>query len=321
MPRSLLRRVASAALVSLLGLLLLEGLARVGLRLGAQVLLPPEVRSWIGAQEVVFDPELGWRRADMSARVEGGHFVRDSFQRDGRPRRPGELRGYAFGDSQTHGAGVAEHAAWPSATEVALREAGLDVEVVNLGSSGSRSAQVLRLMEAYVLPRDPDFLVVDCMANDSRPLPRDYGRQGSRARALLFESRLYRLLRLGVGAARGENLGPRSAVRIEQPPTPEHGLGNHHAIAQLARSRGIPLVFVDYPFMGNPVKSLASRERLPPGSVVAPATEALRQSGKPPETLFLENNHLTVEGGSIVGKAVAATLLPLLREASGAQAP
>lgn len=306
-----LRRLVFAPLAAVAGLLILEGLARVAILVGVHALLPPEVVEWVGANHVVFDPELGWRPESRTPTIEGGNFHGNAFEDDSAPLRPGELRGYALGDSQTHGAGVAEDHAWPSATEAVLRADGHDIRVVNLGSSGYRSAQVLRLVETYILPRHPAFLLVDCMVNDSEALPRDYGNQWTWVRRGLFESRLYRLLALGIASARGQNVGPRDSVTIEQPLSHTQGVGgpgNHAAILALARAEKVPVIFVDYPFTGEPIKSLAPASRLPPGAIVAPATAALQATGRPASALFLENNHLSAEGGAVVGAAVAHTL-------------
>lgn len=308
MLRASLRRAVYAAIASVCVLLLLEGLARLAILLRLQTVLPTEVSEWITSNQVVFDPELGWRPATGFPSIEGGFFKGGVIAAGSAPAVPGELRGFAFGDSQTHGAGLAEANAWPSVTERVLREQGLDIQVINLGSSGYRSAQVLRLIEAYVLRYDPGFLIVDCMVNDSGALPRDYGRGSALVREALFQSRVYRLLWLGVATARGQNTGPVGTVTIEQTAAQAGSGGNHEAIAELARTRGIPLIFVDYPFSGYPIQSLAPANRLPRGATVAPATAALIASGQPANVLFLENNHLSSAGSEIVGRTVAETL-------------
>ena len=310
--RSLPRRIAFAVTAVTLGLLLLEGLARVGIAVGVHLMLPPDVRRWITTHHIVFDPELGWRPAVALNGIEGAHFQSSAYERTPRKRAPGARRGYAFGDSQTHGAGIAEHAAWPLVAESALRADGHDIEITNLGSSGYRSAQVLRLLELHVIPMKPDFLVVDCMARDSVMLRASNRIAFPTLRRGLFESRLYRLAWLGTAAARGENLGATN-VRVEQPVgRGDSGPGNHGMIASLAAANGIPLVFVDYPYMGRPIRSLAPPGALPRGVPVVHAADALNASGLPPEALFLENNHLSVRGSQIVGrevaKAVRATL-------------
>lgn len=303
-----LRRVVYTLLALIVGLVALEIGARGAIWVGVHAMLPKDVRDWVTTHDVVFDPELGWRPASRPLAITGANFHGESTVRDGEAKRPGELRGYAFGDSQTHGAGIAEDNAWPLVTERVLREAGHDVTVINLGSSGYRSAQVLRLIETYVLPRGADFLIVDCQANDGQALKRSVPGLNRTIREVLFESRLYRLLWLGVGAVRGEHLGAADgAVRIEQPQGGP-GPGNHPEIMALAAREGIPLLFVDYPFIGEPIVQLAPPSRLPPGANVVLASEALRATGRPAQALFLENNHLTVEGSEVVGKAVADAL-------------
>jgi hypothetical protein len=303
------RRAVFTLLTTLAALLGLEALARAGIRVGVHALLPPEILSWLDTQELVFDPELGWRPAVLLEDIVGAEFPRTAPASLRRVERPEAWVGYALGDSQTRGAGIAEEQAWPLMTERELALRGYDVRLINLGSSGYRSAQVLRLLELVVLPRNPDFIVVDCMVHDSAALRRDAARRWPRMRGVLFESRLYRLLWLGVASARGENLGATSRVHIE----PERNVegakpGNHGAIAELAARERIPLVFVDYPFLGDPIHSLAPAESLPSGAIVAPATQALIETGLPPRRLFLENNHLSAEGSAVVGRAVADTL-------------
>lgn len=302
-----IRRVVFVAVAFCLSLLLLEGAARLVLYTSVHVLLPKEVVHWITTQRVVFDPVLGWRPANGFAKIEGSDFIQQSTIQLATQRRPGELRGFAFGDSQTRGAGIPENQAWPGMAEVKLREDGSDYRVINMGSIGYRSAQVLRLVEAYILPLDPDFLVVDCMVNDSAQLPRNYQEGSTWMRGALFESRIYRLLWLGIAAAQGKNTGPMGTVHIEQPTQPDQmkGSGNHTALMELARMAGVPILFVDYPFMGHPIRSLAPAASLPPGAIVVEVTDVLNQSGFPPEELFLGNNHLSLLGSRIVGERVA----------------
>lgn len=306
--RPWLRRLSFTLSATIGVIVVLECLARLAIAVGMRALLPPDVAGWITTERVVFDPELGWRPASGFPTITGGTFKDGSFDRDNRDKTPGELRGYAFGDSQTHGAGLAETSAWPSVTERLLRKEGLDISVINLGSSGYRSAQVLRLLETYVLPNDPDFLIVDCMVRDSDPLPGNYGQSWGPTREFLFQSRVYRLLWLAVATGRGENTGPMGDVHIEQPKTPIGGAGNHDAIALLAAGAHVPLIFVDYPFTGNPVVSYAPAAQLPRGATVVPATAALLATGLPSSRLFLDANHLSVEGSEVVGRVVADTL-------------
>jgi lysophospholipase L1-like esterase len=76
----------------------------------------------------------------------------------------------------------------------------------------------------------------------------------------------------------------------------------------------VPVVFLDYPFWNhnNPaarsseiIACLAPAERLPAGALVIPVCQALKDSGRPPDELFLDNNHLSALGNKIVGEALA----------------
>lgn len=305
-----LRRLAFTVLASLAGLFLLEGAARVGIRVALELTLPDQVVDWITTQQMVFDPELGWRPVVDLDDIRGSAFKVDEVHSSRAPRGPGERIGFAFGDSQTHGAGLAERHAWPEVAEAELRARGHDVRIVNLGSSGYRSSQVLRLLEVSVLPLEPDFLVVDCMARDSRPLERRAPTALDPVRAALFQSRLYRLLLLGTAAAQGRPLGPSRTIEMYQEDVQGKGEqpGNHQAIADLAAAHGIPLIWVDYPFLRGEIQSRAPPSLLPAGALVVPATQALLDTGKPPYDLFFESNHLTIEGSQVVGRAVADTV-------------
>jgi len=196
----------------------------------------------------------------------------------------------------------------------------VDVEVVNLGAGGYRSGQVLQLIEQYVLPLEPDFLLVDCMPGDDVRLRRTYPSGSESLARVLFYSRVYRLLRLGVGWVRDEPLGPVGDVRIEpRAGQMVPGGGNHEEILALAAAAGVPLWFLDYPFVGSPgeapARALAPANALPEGAQVISSTPRLLASGLTGPQLFLDNNHLTREGSRLVGEAAADVLEGPLRAA------
>lgn len=304
---SLLRRLVYSSLVALAGLLALELGARLLLgRLVAAAMPSPELRAFAAQPRLVFDPELGW----VPAPPPGTPLAEDLpwFARDLSPsRRPGVARGFALGDSQTLGAGMRQEQAWPAVAEAHLRALGHPVEIINAASPGFRSAQVLRLVESKLLAWDFDFLLVDCQADDSPPLPRrDYA--GLRPlRGALFGSRLYRLLWLGVASARGQATGPGEVIRQPKGHSQE-GPGNHAALIALAEAHGVAIWFLDYPFLAQPVRALAPPARLPPGATVIETTPVLLGSGRSGEELFFDNNHLTVLGSALVGRTVAEAL-------------
>lgn len=304
---SLLRRLAFSALATVFGLLLLEVGARIFLqRLVAAAMPSPEMRAFAAQPRLVFDPELGW----VPAPLPGSGPAEDLpwFARDLSPsRRPGVARGFALGDSQTLGAGLRGEQAWPAVAEAHLRAMGHSVEIINAASPGFRSAQVLRLVESRLLAYDFDFLLVDCQADDSPPLPRrDYAGL-RRLRGALFGSRLYRLLWLGVANARGHATGPGDVIRQPKGHSLD-GAGNHAALISLARAHGVAIWFLDYPFLDRPVKALAPPSRLPRDAPVIETTPVLLQSGRTGAELFLDNNHLTTLGSALVGRTVAEAL-------------
>lgn len=274
----------------------------------------PEVRSFLEHTTLVYDAELGWRPAVVDSASDSRKLGFD-FSNIPTTPAPGRLRGIALGDSQTRGAGVRFEEAWPRVAEQELRRRGLDVEVLNAGQPGWRSAQALAFVETIGLTFHPDFLVVDCMTEDGPATMRDYAAAPNPLAPLLFESRLYRLLWLWIASIRGEHLGAVSGFAIQQPGAADQfGPGSHAALLALARTRGLDLVFVDYP-MNDPagVRSGVRLDKLPPGATVATASDKLRASGLPGSALFFDLNHMTVEGSRLTGVAAADALEPLLR--------
>lgn len=306
------RRTAFMAAALLVGLAGLELSARAGLWVAVRLALPsPEARAFVTSTTQVYDPELGWRPASASSSLTLTDPLAPAQPLG--PRRPGERRGFAFGDSQTVGLGVAPFQAWPGVAEADLRAAGVDVTLVNLGSPGYRSAQAVVLLERAVLAESPDFLVMDFMADDSPPLVRDYHPELAPLRAVLFESRLYRLLWLGVARARGENLGAVGNLHLDpQARDATRGAGNFGSLVELARLRHIPILFLDYPYIGGPAHALCDRAAVPDGAAFVETVPALLASGLSTPELFTDRNHLTVAGSALVGHEVAHALQGLL---------
>lgn len=321
--RSLGRRLLYAALATLLVVPLAELVARLVLREAVLSSVDsPEVRDFLEHTRLVYDPALGWRPATIDGTVDSRRL---GFDFEGIPATPppGRLRGIALGDSQTRGAGVTFDEAWPRVAERELQARGLDVEVLNAGQPGWRSAQALAFVETVGLAFRPDFLVVDCMTEDGPATRRDYASVPNPLAPLLFESRLYRLLWLGVATLRGEHLGAVSAVTMSQPGSDaQFGPGSHAELLALAQARGLDLVFVDYPWNDpSGVLAGARSDKLPPGATVAHASVALQRSGLPAAALFFDLNHMTVEGSRLTGVAAADTLEPLLRARQGGSRP
>src|SRR3546814_11634374 len=71
----------------------------------------------------------------------------------------------AFGDSLTHGYGLASGETFPEQLEAALRADGLDVTVLNAGNSGDTTAGGLARLD-WALADDPDAVFLALGAHD-----------------------------------------------------------------------------------------------------------------------------------------------------------
>ena len=77
-----------------------------------------------------------------------------------------ETRLLAFGDSLTHGYGLAAGSEFPAVLERALHKQGLDVTVINAGVSGDTSSGGLARV-GWSLADNPDLVIVELGANDA----------------------------------------------------------------------------------------------------------------------------------------------------------
>lgn len=308
--RSVRARLLLGVLVAGGALAATESAARLLTRRIALATIPAEtVRAHVEGGAMRPDPLLFWARAHVPNPAEGigAHGFRYGPLAEEKPA--GAWRAFAVGDSQTYGAGVGAAEAWPAVAEAWLRgrtgRQGDDLQLINAGNSGYGSLQALRMIEARLMPYDPDLVIVDCRVFDQ---PRE-GLTGppsptaSAISRLLFRSQLYYLLRRAVAAARSDPAAQGSGT-----------LGNHDLIAALARRLGVAVVFLDYPVQGgaagpDAAHSAAPADQLPPGSRVVAATAALQGAGLSGGELFYDMNHLTPAGNQVVGRALATALL------------
>lgn len=273
------------------------------------------VRSHVAQGHFAHHPELGWwwrRTPDWGAGINADGLRYGTLEKE---RKPGRLRAFALGNSQTYGAGLTSEQSWPLRTEAALRAAGVDAEIVNAGVPGYMSLQALRLVQTRLLDYDPTLLLVDCQAYDSaketlapRPVAWTDGLS-----AFLFESRIYYVLHYGWTLAR-----PDGPVRMNAGSLRHAGMtqkethGNHDRILELGRLAGVDVVFLDYP-VWDPQTALpvplAPPEDLPTGATVVEASKALLATHESVKKLFYDNNHLTPLGADVVGKEVARVIL------------
>ncbi|MBI5231395.1 MAG: SGNH/GDSL hydrolase family protein [Coriobacteriales bacterium] len=120
----------------------------------------------------VDDPELGriYRPGIYVHGTEGFSYSRiNSLGMRGPevgPRRPGTARVLFLGDSFTEALQVFPSRTFAERTGAALREGGMDVEVVNAGRSGASPASHIYLAEWYRRRIDPDVVVVQLSCED-----------------------------------------------------------------------------------------------------------------------------------------------------------
>ncbi len=163
--------------VSLVGLLVLEGLTRLVLDDGMLY----ELEMWKYAREVkVRDPrpELGHRhRPNAEARLMGVTVRTNSLglrsPEIGEKAGDGTARIAFVGDSIVLGWGVAEQQTFAHRVIAALRAAGYKVDGFNLGVGNYNTLQELALFREVGAPLKPDIIVLSYFINDAEPMP-DY---------------------------------------------------------------------------------------------------------------------------------------------------
>lgn len=309
------RKLLYATLVLVLVLVGAEIVLRlVTHQVGLATIPEDQVRRHLEQDAMLYHPELGWVRGDLPNPGLGINAEGFRHPDVAKAKPPGTWRAFALGDSQTYGAGVDGPQAYPSQAEALLRErapAGVGVELINAGISGYTSLQALRLVRSRLLDWEPDAIIIDCRTHDSprEDLPGAAGGGGLLDR-LTFHSRLAWSLRFAVERVRPAHARPMQAGAMEMSADElAASFGNHEPIVQLARDEGLQLIFVDYPFWdGQRVTCLAPAHELPKGVPVVPACAALADAGLPLEQLFLDNNHLTIEGNRRVAEALAGAI-------------
>lgn len=320
---SLLRRFLKAGLALLIFLVLAElGLQAIFSSKRSASMSQEEMQAHLG-QGFRYDPDLYWywdQLPDETAGVNIHGFRRSESMSKIAP--DGIRRVIAVGDSQTFGGGVELGQAFPDYAEDALGEGW---EVLNAGLSGYRSLNAYRLLRLKLVHYQPDYLLVDCMPKDS---PRENGplAQASVGSGQFDEwvwnSRLYyfsQLMLRVAGVRPWESLPwPLQLHEIrERLVDPSQGdlrnspdMGNLDLIGHYAAKKGIQAIFMRYPYAENrgTVGCHAWPGSMPEGFPVFDACAALQADGREAKALFIDKNHLTVEGNRVVGKALAQFL-------------
>jgi hypothetical protein len=284
--------------------------ARPVLRHIGYVSIPADqVASHIANDAMAWHPRLGWVRHDLPNPALGINEQGFRYGPVQQAKPPGQWRAFALGDSQTYGAGVAAAESWPAQAEQTLRQLApdRDLQLINAGISGYTSLQAKRLIELVLLDYDPDLIIIDHYAEDSlRDDLSSTHLEGTLLDRLTFHSRLVWMLRFGLDRLRPSR--PQGMHPARHDPRPK--LGNHGLIMELGRREGFEVLFVNYPFMvGDAITCLAPADRLPAGAHVAPACQAVRDTGLPAAELFLDANHMNPRGCAITGQAVGRAIV------------
>ena len=168
-PRSVLRRLATTALLLAITLVVCLAALEIGvlLALGEQAKFPSRV---VGAPFGVRINEPGAHYRHKSADVEVWFRINSRGLRDDEEhayeKPPGQLRIVSLGDSFTVGYEVDAEETFSNVLERELRESGLDVEVLNAGVAGYSNAEALLYLERELLRYEPDLVLLSFFGND-----------------------------------------------------------------------------------------------------------------------------------------------------------
>ncbi|HEX5011464.1 MAG TPA: GDSL-type esterase/lipase family protein [Planctomycetota bacterium] len=310
-----LRRASLAVGGLLLALLLAELLLRAA-GVGRPAALSPFGTEGAAAGVVVEDPELVYR-------FKPGVTLLDTYRintlgyrgPEVGPRRPGQLRLLAVGDSTTFGLGVAEPQRWSDVLGrllAALLQDRREVEVCNAGVPSYTSQQNLVQLERDLSALQPDIVLLHVT-----------GHNDSCATHGLSDAELLAWARSGAGF--WSRLSLVQALGLARPPSPGPAQlrvspaeleSNLHAAAARVRAAGAKLVFVisgrsesavrHAPMQGEVdaiIERVAAQEDVP----VADARPGF--TGLLPRNDFLDSIHPDPDGHRLIAWAVLAALL------------
>jgi len=336
---SLRKKVAFSAIACILGLLVLELLARIvfaapGVDLHREHEEVITVLGLPGLNETMeSDPDLFWRLKPELREFPVTGSIRDNSidfrvsTHDGlrsteRLSPKGSLRIVALGDSTTFGLGVEDEKTWPAVLETLLRARGIDVDVVNAGVPGYTSFQGRRFMLKSGLALEPDLVIVTFGFNDAS----FWGSRSDAETASLLEprgwerplrhSRLYNGIR--------QLLRPRDNT-AETPPEPESPRLTEQEfylemqeLVRDIRAQDAEVVFVIWPYLRQllgqttePWKYqkvthlLAAAEHVPTVDLVEPFIRA--------DAPLLDHVHANEDGCRVAAETLAPRVVELLR--------
>ena len=167
--RKVVSRLAAAALVAVITLVLLEGVCRLIDPIGISYY--PETARWLDTL-VVREPTGYWNRPGVSGSYFGAPVRINSIGLRGPeipPKAPDEFRILMMGDSFPFGIGVSEDQCLPAALEARLKASaapGGTYRVINMGVVSYNTQQEQRQLEELGLGLKPDMVLLAYAVND-----------------------------------------------------------------------------------------------------------------------------------------------------------
>jgi lysophospholipase L1-like esterase len=255
---------------------------------------------------------------------------------------PGTVRIAVLGDSIAAGHRIPRtEEAFPALLETLLRQAGQPVEVLNFGVTGYNTAQEVETLRSRALAFAPDLVLLAYCHNDRRPPdPRILAAlresQGDRpvvplaeAGRLLVASALYRSLRYGLFDRPEPAAHPPAADEVAIGPQPGDTVEPSLAeLAEISRRHGFPVLVAVFPFLPKLYDRGHAREHAWLAETtrkhgfhhldLRPAFRDCRGgAGRGGKTLGFDRYHPTPAGHRCAAEAMAAAVLPLLKDMHG----
>lgn len=289
------------------------------------------------AETMEFDPDLFWtlkpnlRDYPVSGRIRSNEIEFFVSTNKDRLRNPPvepekeEFRILAIGDSCTFGVGVNDNETWPVQLErIMSRTRPGTVEVINAGVPGYTAYQGKRFLMKEGFLYLPDLVIASFGFNDAevwgcRTDPETaHAFQVSYWKLALEHSRFYQLLKRQIPRNRNHGLKDKAdrhpSSRNRPRLTPEQFRRTLQSIHQMCKVRGIPVVFLIWPYRDQvkndderllkyqPIIYQFGRDyRVPVINLIKPFIA----SG---EDLFLDHGHASPMGCRIVSETIGQGL-------------
>lgn len=239
------------------------------------------------------------------------------------PKRPGEVRIFAVGDSNTLGWAGQDGTHWPGNLQLLARQQYGGVTVVNAGVWGYASFQgVARFRQT--LQYDPDIVLVSFGSNDAHLVLEPDSAYKARSLRYSVTGQWLQRFRLGellLSALDGRSRKAEFVPRVSL----DDFRANLRTIASEAKARGVEVVLLTRPYIGAVENELWWKNRGADYSVAAAEVAASEHLGfvdvysffKDRDDLFADESHFTDDGhaqaAAIIWAHIKATVERRLR--------